>query len=524
LSDTSQRTADESVDDSGQVRVQVTSLGAATTFGGAGLLFLAATSGQPALVTAGALLLGLVAFARARAAVQSRRLRALSFSWATPASVRRNQPFELVAQVVHSGDTPLTGVHARVVGDGASSISSEVLLDVPRGARGTLGFTCVLPVAGQTVVQGVDLLWRDRLGLVGAVVWQPAEQVLRADAGSVSPARPVRLLRFAGLVPDRDGRRTARRRGGGVELRELRDYVPGDPLRSVAWKATARRQRPLVRMTEDDTRRHLQVLVDIGPSMRRGDDGARPLDEALDLAAAVLQAAALDRVGLTLFDTRIYAHLAAKPGAVEARRRRQTLLDATLVVDEDLTEATESEVLALVATRLERRSPSLFARAWADEGIPLARLGVVDPLREVVDESAVHTAVARHLIVERARARALLASRARPARDLSGARLRLACALLGVPLPYRCAPDPVGRNAAFADALLRGETAGAPESLLVLSDLAGLSVAGPALRAVQLLRHKKRKVVLVAPRGGFVGDPEPWRRAGAKLDLAGISG
>ncbi len=524
MSELSQPRADGSADDAGQARVHVTSIGAATTFGGAGLLFLAATSGQPALVTAGALFLGLVAFARARAVAQSRRLRTLRFSWTTPGSVRRNQPFQLVAHVVHPGDAPLTGVHARLVGDGASSVSCDVALDLPRSARGTLGFPCVLPVAGQTVVHGVDLQWRDRLGLVGAAVWHPVEQVLRADAGSVSPARPVRLLRFAGLVPDRDGRRTARRRGGGVELRELRDYVPGDPLRSVAWKATARRQRPLVRMTEDDTRRHLQVLVDIGPSMRRGDEGSRPLDEALDLAAALLQAAALDRVGLTLFDTRIYAHLAAKPGAVEARRRRQTLLDATLVVDEDLTEATESEVLALVAARLERRSPSLFARAWADEGVSLARLGIVDPLREVVDESAVHTAVARHLLAERARARALLASRARPARDLSGARLRLACALLGVPLPYRCAPDPTGRNAAFAEALMRGEVAGAPEALLVLTDLAGLADTGPALRAVQLLRHKKRKVVLVAPRGGFVGDPEPWRRAGAQLDVASLSG
>jgi hypothetical protein len=62
LSELSQPRADGSADDAGQARVHVTSIGAATTFGGAGLLFLAATSGQPALVTAGALFLGLVAF------------------------------------------------------------------------------------------------------------------------------------------------------------------------------------------------------------------------------------------------------------------------------------------------------------------------------------------------------------------------------------------------------------------------------------------------------------------------------
>jgi hypothetical protein len=343
---------------------------------------------------------------------------------------------------------------------------------------------------------------------------------IRADTSPLAGARAHALLELAGLVTDHDGRRSAHRRGGGVELRELRDYVPGDPLRAVAWKATARRQRPLVRTTEDDTRHHLQLLVDVGPALRVGPEGERPLDRLLDLAAALLQAASADRVGLTLFDTRIVSHLDAEVGHAALRRCKQRLLDATHLVDDDLTEVPDTEVLARVAAHLDRDAPGQFDFTRSARARASFTLSSVDPLREAIDESAVHTAVARALLADRAKARSLVAQRVRSARwakDPSGARLRLACAMFGLPLEYRSAPDSAGRNAGFAEALLRGRRPGGPRTLVVLSDLSTLDPQGQAGRALRTLSHHKQQVVLLCPPSTPEEAVVAWRRAGATV-------
>jgi len=377
--------------------------GAATTLGGAALLFIAAISAHPALVSAGALMWGVVAFALARARARANALSSLKLRLAPVAVKPRGAPLECVISVSHDGPFPLNRLTLRLVGDGASRIDVTCVVDVPAASSGEVSLSITLPVAGHSMLHGVELLWRDALGLAEATSWRPFAMAIRADTGPVADARAHALLELAGLVTDHDGRRSAHRRGGGVELRELRDYVPGDPLRAVAWKATARRQRPLVRTTEDDTRHHLQLLVDVGPALRVGPEGERPLDRLLDLAAALLQAASADRVGLTLFDTRIVSHLDAEVGHAALRRCKQRLLDATHLVDDDLTEVPDTEVLARVAAHLDRDAPGQFDFTRSARARASFTLSSVDPLREAIDESAVHTAVARALLADRAR-------------------------------------------------------------------------------------------------------------------------
>ncbi len=494
--------------------------GAATTLGGAALLFIAATSAHPALVSAGALMWGVVAFALARARARSTALSSLELRLAPVAVKPRGAPLECVISVSHDGPFPLNRLTLRLVGDGASRIDVTCVVDVPAASSGEVSLPITLPVAGHSMLHGVELLWRDALGLAEATSWRPYAMAIRADTCPVEGARAHALLELAGLVTDHDGRRSAHRRGGGVELRELRDYVPGDPLRAVAWKATARRQRPLVRTTEDDTRHHLQLLVDVGPALRVGPEGERPLDRLLDLAAALLQAASADRVGLTLFDTRIVSHLDAEVGQAALRRCKQRLLDATHLVDDDLTEVPDTEVLARVAAHLDRDAPGQFDFTRSARARATFTLSGVDPLREAIDESAVHTAVARALLADRAKARSLVAQRVRStrwAKDPSGARLRLACAMFGLPLEYRSAPDSAGRNAGFAEALLRGRRPGGPRTLVVLSDLSALDPHGQAGRALRTLSHHKQQVVLLCPPSTPEEAVVAWRRAGATV-------
>lgn len=110
--------------------------------------------------------------------------------------------------------------------------------------------------------------------------------------------------------------RQARRIGLGTEFAELREYQPGDDLRYLDWKATARRQRPLVRVLEPDREQTVMILLDRGRLMTAQVQGLKRFDwglnTALSLAVAALHRG--DRVGIGVFDREITAWIAPERG------------------------------------------------------------------------------------------------------------------------------------------------------------------------------------------------------------------
>lgn len=101
--------------------------------------------------------------------------------------------------------------------------------------------------------------------------------------------------------------RQARRIGLGTEFAELREYQQGDDLRYLDWKATARRQRPLVRVLEPDREQTVMILLDRGRLMTAQVQGLKRFDwglnTALSLALTALHRG--DRVGIGVFDREI---------------------------------------------------------------------------------------------------------------------------------------------------------------------------------------------------------------------------
>ncbi|TWP33434.1 DUF58 domain-containing protein [Leekyejoonella antrihumi] len=92
-----------------------------------------------------------------------------------------------------------------------------------------------------------------------------------------------------------DGRSAVRVRGQGTEFDSLRDYVDGDDVRSVDWRATARRQHLVVRTWQPERDRRIVLLLDTSrTSAGRVLDIPR-LDSAMD--AALLLAALASRAG-----------------------------------------------------------------------------------------------------------------------------------------------------------------------------------------------------------------------------------
>lgn len=112
---------------------------------------------------------------------------------------------------------------------------------------------------------------------------------------SLLPRQPVESLLA--------GRHGSRLRGRGLTFEELRDYRPGDDIRAIDWRATARLRTPHVRVYTEERERPVLLVVDQRASMFFGSRRATKATAAAEVAAMgawrVLQVK--DRVGAIVF-------------------------------------------------------------------------------------------------------------------------------------------------------------------------------------------------------------------------------
>lgn len=94
-----------------------------------------------------------------------------------------------------------------------------------------------------------------------------------------------------------------RRRGEGTDFLQLREYRQGDSLRSIDWKATARRNKPITREYQEERDQQVVFLLDTGRRMQARDDVTTHFDHALNavLTLAFLAQKQGDAVGLLTF-------------------------------------------------------------------------------------------------------------------------------------------------------------------------------------------------------------------------------
>ncbi|WP_426107621.1 DUF58 domain-containing protein [Massilia sp. TSP1-1-2] len=109
-----------------------------------------------------------------------------------------------------------------------------------------------------------------------------------------------------------------RRRGEGTDFRQLREYRQGDSMRSIDWKATARRNKPITREYQEERDQQVVFLLDTGRRMHARDDVTTHFDHALNavLTLGFLAQKQGDAVGLMTFggETRWLAPLKGRTG------------------------------------------------------------------------------------------------------------------------------------------------------------------------------------------------------------------
>jgi len=211
------------------------------------------------------------------------------------------------------------------------------------------------------------LLVRGELGLVDRSIRLSGTQSVAIEPALANLKNTLRLAasdRWQDL-----GVRLVRRRGGETEFESLREYVHGDELRRVDWKAFARRGKPMVRQYQVERGQELILLVDCGRRMRittaRGKRrGWTKLDWALD-AALELAAVALskgDRVGAAAFERGLTTYVAPAKASHQLTRLSQALFHLQPTDhDSDLERA-----LRELAARHRRRATVILISDVAD--------------------------------------------------------------------------------------------------------------------------------------------------------------
>ena len=111
---------------------------------------------------------------------------------------------------------------------------------------------------------------------------------------------PAKLARLREL----DGRTLVMIRGQGSEFDSLREYVVGDDVRSIDWRASARASDVMVRTWRPERDRQVVLVLDTGRTSAGRVGDAPRLDAAMDAALllGVLASRAGDRVDLLAFD------------------------------------------------------------------------------------------------------------------------------------------------------------------------------------------------------------------------------
>lgn len=421
------------------------------------------------------------------------RRQRLEFAWwlshgpeAALGAVVPGAPFEVRCYVRHRGSSQLSIARlSPVVPAGAEVLDEGEALTVAPRARTEFTFRLRAPAAGRVVLHGLAVNLRGPLGLFEVPLYFPNPLGIKVlpRSGAVVRGR-ARML--SGMSTARPGRAMMRRRGGGTELYELRELLPGDPYKSIAWKASARVGKLMVKEVEQEVQETRWIILDVSGTMRGGALGQRKLDFGIEAAAAEARRALEegDRFGLLTVDGRVLSVVRAGEGSPHMIRVYDALLAATEVVDADLTDVDDDDVLQIVS-RYVRQQDGIDFGTRAGGGLDVA-------------------ALVNHL------GRALAGEKRSQvqADTAAGALGRRFCRARGIPLPYRPDPRDGTKGPGLAAALrLAGGRSRDPSSIVVITDFDGVHSEEELTAMARLVRAHGHALAFVLPDGPAFAPP-----------------
>lgn len=352
----------------------------------------------------------------------------------------------------NDGDRPLEGQLADAPPPASRAVGHRVPFGVPAHGQASHAYTFNPLTRGDHRFGDISVRVRGPWGLAARQYVVAAHQTVKAYPDLRATARDT----LVSAAPAENGLTRLRRAAEGRDFESLRPYVPGDDVRAIDWKATAKRQAFVARHYEPERNQILMVLLDCGRHMVSRIGERTKLDFAVD-AALRLARVGLDRgdqVGLCAFSAQIKAYVPPK----RSRSHLHALVAALYPLEAELVESDYDAAFNLVAERQKRRSLIVSFTDLLDEDssravlqrvlhlrprhLPLvvatADTALLAPARRIPDtaEEAYERAAARAIVHERHRAVARL--RDAGALVVSSAATELSAAVVNQYLDIKC--------------------------------------------------------------------------------------
>jgi uncharacterized protein (DUF58 family) len=230
-------------------------------------------------------------------------LRKITLERAAPGNVALTRSTESVLTIENTGSRPLRAMVRDAWQPSAGAQDPVQRVNVPAGERRRLTVTLRPTRRGDLSAPHVTLRAFGPLGLAGRQRTVPCPGTLRVLPPFHSRRHlPSKLRKLREL----DGKAAVQIRGAGTEFDSLRDYVRGDDVRSIDWRATARRTAVVVRTWRPERDRRVVIMLDTSRTAAARIDDEPRLDTGIEAALllAVLAERGGDRVDFFAFDRR----------------------------------------------------------------------------------------------------------------------------------------------------------------------------------------------------------------------------
>jgi uncharacterized protein (DUF58 family) len=220
---------------------------------------------------------------------------------------------------------------------------------------GVVEVRCTPGVRGDFTLSACDIEQRSSLRL-----WSGSRALVIASGIRVFPdlrkERAVDLVRSHHVV----GMHARRQLGKGREFEKLREYEHGDSFEDIDWKATARRQRPVVRVFQIERTQEIYTVIDSSRLSAR--EGILDAYVSAALALAIAAESQHDRFGLASFSAGVDTFVPAAGG----KRHFAFCRDAIYALQSRPVTPDLEEVFSYLHTHLRKRSLIIFLTALDD--------------------------------------------------------------------------------------------------------------------------------------------------------------
>lgn len=193
------------------------------------------------------------------------------------------------------------------------------------GQQRNISYTLRPTDRGEYLFGNIILYVRSRLGLLICRHDVPAETSVPVFP-SFMQLRKYELLSQT-TIQSEHGNKRMRKIGHSMEFEQIKEYVRGDDIRTINWKATARKGSLMVNNYTDERSQQVYCIIDKGRLMKMPFGNLSLLDYAIN-SALVLSSVCLqkqDKTGLITFDNKMGAMLAADRKPIQKAHIMQLL-------------------------------------------------------------------------------------------------------------------------------------------------------------------------------------------------------